>query len=106
VLQQIGGCVSAIFLISVIGALLVLIFFVAKVWRCKGLFRLPGAVAISVISFALIKIEIDIKANPTTHNLLPFEIIIWSILSLIIYWIVEGGVVWIANRNNKKPRTD
>jgi predicted membrane-bound mannosyltransferase len=89
-------------LLSIGMTLLIFGFFIKSVWSANGLLKLPGSLAMAVMLFFLIKIEIDIYRNPTSHNLLPFEYIFWGITSLLIYWITRVGIGWLVHRNRKQ----
>ena len=64
---------------------LVVCFLAAEVFalvKWRGIWRLLALLPFFIVSFVLIRIAIDIQAEPTAHNLWPFEVVIWSCLAL------------------------
>jgi hypothetical protein len=51
-------------------------------WKWRGGWRLAAALPAGVIGFVILRIIIDTARDPTSHNLWPFEILIWGSLSL------------------------
>jgi hypothetical protein len=60
-------------------------------WRLGAL--LPALAMAAIIS----RFVIDVNYNPTSHNLWPFEVIIWSIVCLGIL-----GIIFIARKIMQK----
>ncbi|MGH8182628.1 MAG: hypothetical protein ACREPH_03100 [Rhodanobacteraceae bacterium] len=50
-------------------------------WRWRGGWRLLAAVPAAVMAFVVLRIFIDTARDPTSHNLWPFEIVMWGGLS-------------------------
>lgn len=70
-------------------ALLFVAFVLANffaLWRWTGLWRLAAVLPLSAITYVVGKIVIDTSVSPTSHNLWPFEILIWS----------GGGLAFLA----------
>ena len=51
-------------------------------WKWRGGWRVAAAVPAAVIAFVILRIIIDTARDPTSHNLWPFEILIYGSLSL------------------------
>ncbi|HSF07215.1 MAG TPA: hypothetical protein VLG10_15635 [Methylomirabilota bacterium] len=51
-------------------------------WRWRGGWRVGAAVPAAVMAFVVLRIIIDTAIDPTSHNLWPFEILIYGSLSL------------------------
>jgi len=47
-------------------------------WRWRGGWRLFAAVPAAVMAFVVLRIVIDTTRDPTSHNLWPFEIVMWG----------------------------
>lgn len=47
-------------------------------WRWRGGWRLAAAVPAAAMAFVVLRIVIDTTRDPTSHNLWPFEIVIWG----------------------------
>jgi len=60
-------------------------YFAIKALFNKGLSRIPGALAAAALLFTFAKIILDLSTESSSHNLLPFELIIWNVLGLVIY---------------------
>ena len=56
----------------------------------KGIWRILAAIPIIGIVGAAIKIFIDGSANPTSHNLWPFEILIVGGIGFLFLLIIAG----------------
>lgn len=76
-------------LFALIATVSVLGFFVARAFTRKGIHRLPGGLSASVLVLIILKISLDIRVNPSSHNLLPFELVTWSVLGLVGYGLSE-----------------
>lgn len=50
-------------------------------WRWRGGWRLAAAVPAVIMVFVVLRIFIDTARDPTSHNLWPFEIVMWGGLS-------------------------
>jgi len=51
------------------------------VWRWRGPWRWAAVVPLAVVAFVLLRIIVDTARDPTSHNLWPFEILLWGALS-------------------------
>ena len=47
-------------------------------WRWRGGWRLAAMLPAAVMAFVVLRIVIDTARDPTSHNLWPFEILIWG----------------------------
>lgn len=47
-------------------------------WRWRGGWRLAAAVPAVIMAFVVLRIFIDTTRDPTSHNLWPFEIVMWG----------------------------
>ena len=48
------------------------------VWRWRGGWRAAAAVPFVVMAFVVLRIVVDTARDPTSHNLWPFEIVMWG----------------------------
>jgi len=62
-------------------------------WKWQGGWRVAAAVPVALMAFVVLRIIWGVSRDPTSHNLWPFEILIFGAVSLIIM----GGLV-IARR--------
>ncbi len=53
-------------------------------WRWRGGWRVAAVVPAVLIAFVVLRIGIDTSADPTSHNLWPFEILEVGVLALVI----------------------
>jgi hypothetical protein len=51
------------------------------VWRWHGPWRWAAAVPLAMVAFVLLRIVVGTARDPTSHNLWPFEILLWGALS-------------------------
>jgi len=61
--------------------------------RRRGGWRIAATVPAFVMAFVVGRIIVDTARDPTSHNLWPFEILIWGGASAV--WM---GVLWIFKR--------
>jgi hypothetical protein len=47
-------------------------------WRWRGGWRAAAAVPMAVMAFVVLRIVVDTARDPTSHNLWPFEILMWG----------------------------
>jgi hypothetical protein len=52
------------------------------IWRWRGGWRVAATVPAVMLGFVLLRIVIDVSADPTSHNLWPFEVAIAALLSV------------------------
>lgn len=53
-------------------------------WRWRGGWRIAAAVPAALMAFVMLRLFIDVSADPTSHNLWPFEILQTGALSVVI----------------------
>ncbi|MDO8893066.1 MAG: hypothetical protein Q8K43_09590 [Sulfurimicrobium sp.] len=75
-------------LVALIVSLCILGFVIIRALTQRGQMRLPGILSALALVTVFAKITWDIHLNPSSHNLLPFELIIWSLICLIGYGVV------------------
>jgi hypothetical protein len=51
-------------------------------WKWRGGWRLAAAVPAALMAFVVLRIVIDVARDPTSHNLWPFEVLIWGAASV------------------------
>lgn len=74
-----------------------LLGFVAPIWmawRWEGGWRIAAAVPATMMIFVVLRIVFDVSRDPTSHNLLPFEILMAgatsvaaTLLLMIVHWL-------------------
>jgi hypothetical protein len=62
-------------------------------WKWRGGWKIAAAVPLAVIAFVALRIVVDTARDPTSHNLWPFEIIIYGAVAVAII-----GALKIARR--------
>jgi len=55
-----------------------------SVWKWRGGWRIAAAVPAAVVGFVVLRILIDTARDPTSHNLWPFEILMFGTGALVI----------------------
>jgi peptidoglycan/LPS O-acetylase OafA/YrhL len=82
--------------------LLVVLAFVAVVlrtmFRWKGAWRWAASLPLVVLGVAVLNIAL----YPASHNLLPFELIMWVVLGFFVLGIVAA----VRSRVLKEPKTE
>jgi hypothetical protein len=63
------------------------------VWKWSGGWKIAAVVPLAIVAVVVGRILIDTARDPTSHNLWPFEILIWCTVSL-----VGIGALWVARR--------
>ena len=58
--------------------------------RWKGVWRLVALLPLFAVGFVVVRIVIDAQAHPTSHNLWPFEVGMWSFLAIIFLGALVG----------------
>ena len=48
------------------------------VWKWRGVWRVAAAVPGIIMAFVIVRILIDTAIDPSSHNLWPFEILMWG----------------------------
>ncbi|MGH8752729.1 MAG: hypothetical protein ACREUJ_02415, partial [Burkholderiales bacterium] len=62
-------------------------------WKWRGGWRVAAAVPVVLMVFVVLRIVWGTSRDPTSHNLWPFEILIYGVVSLVIM-----GALLIARR--------
>ena len=69
------------------------------VWKWRGGWRIAAAVPALVMAFVIGRIVVDTALDPTSHNLWPFEILMWGGASAV--WMgVLALMKWVAGRKS------
>jgi len=55
---------------------------VRSMWKWRGGWRIAAAVPVAILAFVVLRIVIDTARDPTSHNLWPFEIVMFGLLAL------------------------
>ena len=84
------------------GVLVFALLFVAvalrTILRWRGVWRWLGSLPLVVLALAVLNIVL----HPSSHNLLPFEIIVWLALGFIILGVVAA----VRSRVLKEPKEE
>jgi hypothetical protein len=64
-----------------------------SMWKWRGGWKIAAAVPVAVITFVALRIVVDTTRDPTSHNLWPFEIIIYGAVA-----VATIGALKIARR--------
>jgi len=64
---------------------------VRAVWRWRGGWRMAAGVPLALLGFVVLRIIVGTSIDPTSHNLWPFEILMWSVISLLLL----GGIAFV-----------
>lgn len=64
-----------------------------SVWKWRGKWKIAAAVPAAVVVFVVLRILVDTARDPTSHNLWPFEILMFGTLALACI-----GVLKVARR--------
>jgi hypothetical protein len=62
------------------------------VWRWHGAWRIAADVPAAIMAFVILRIVVDGLRDPASHNLFPFEIIIWGSFStgvMVLLYLVH-----------------
>lgn len=62
--------------------------------RWKGAWRLTALLPLFTVGFIVVRIVVDVRAHPTSHNLWAFEVLIWSFLAFLFLGTLVG-IRWI-----------
>ncbi len=60
------------------------------VWRWRGGWRIAAAIPAAVMALVVLRIVLGTVFDPTSHNLWPFEIVMWGGLSCI--WMLVAAI--------------
>lgn len=55
-----------------------------SVWKWRGGWRIAALVPTAIVLFVVLRIIVDTARDPTSHNLWPFEILMFGTLALVI----------------------
>jgi hypothetical protein len=58
-------------------------------WKWRGGWRMASAIPIALMGFVVLRIVFDTARDPTSHNLWPFEILMWGTVSLGIMLVLK-----------------
>ena len=58
-------------------------------WKWRGIWRIAAAVPAAVVLFVILRIVVDTMRDPTSHNLWPFEVVMFSGIALIAVWLMK-----------------
>lgn len=61
------------------------------VWRWNGFWRTAAAVPAVMMAFVMLRIVVDGLRDPTSHNLLPFELLMWGSFSTVMMVLLYGA---------------
>jgi hypothetical protein len=68
-------------------------------WRWSGAWRIAGLVPLAYAVFIVTRIVIDVRRDPTTHNLWPMEVLLAAVGGIIGLGIIASFRRWqAANR--------
>ena len=68
-------------------------FLVAEVFaliRWRGIWRLGALLPLFLVGTIIVRIVVDTQADPTSHNLWPFAVVMCSFLALAILGVLVG----------------
>jgi len=57
---------------------------VRALFRWRGGWRIAAAVPAALMGFVIVRLLVGVSADPTSHNLWPFEILMVGLLSTVI----------------------
>jgi hypothetical protein len=60
-------------------------------WKWHGAWRIAAAVPVAMMAFVVLRIVVDVARDPTSHNLWPFELLIWGAASVGIVGALALG---------------
>ena len=69
-------------------------------WRWRGGWRIAAAVPAVMMGLVLLNILVGVIIDPTSHNLWPFEVLMWGLASLAIM-VVLALARWIGRRRQQ-----
>lgn len=61
--------------------------------RLRHWSRWAAVITIAPLAYVIVRLVVDLQADPTSHNLWPFEVIVASLVSLLLFGLV-AAVVW------------
>ncbi len=57
---------------------------IRSVWKWRGGWRIAAAIPLALMGFVVLRIVFDTARDPTSHNLWPFEILMYGVVAVII----------------------
>jgi hypothetical protein len=63
--------------------------------RWQGVWRLLAGLTMVPIAYDILRIVTGLAADPTSHNLFPLELILWSapgLFALLVLWLIRFGI--------------
>jgi hypothetical protein len=58
-------------------------------WKWRGIWRIAAGIPVAVVIVVLLRIVFDTSRDPTSHNLWPFEVLMWSAMALVAVWVLK-----------------
>lgn len=58
-------------------------------WNWRGIWRIAAAVPAAVVLFVVLRIVVETTRDPTSHNLWPFEVVMFSGVALVAIWLMK-----------------
>lgn len=58
-------------------------------WKWRGIWRIAAAIPAAVVLFVVLRIVFDTARDPTSHNLWPFEVVMFSGIALVAVWLMK-----------------
>ena len=72
-------------------------------WR--GVWRFLALLPLFMVGFVVVRIVVDTQADPTSHNLWPFELVIWSFLAIAFLGVLVGVRSMFLQRSESETDT-
>jgi NADPH:quinone reductase-like Zn-dependent oxidoreductase len=66
-------------------------------WKWRGGWRIAAAVPALMMAFVIGRFVVDTARDPTSHNLWPFEILIWGGASAVVMGVLALAK-WLSQR--------
>ena len=86
-------------------AVLALAFIIASGWalvRWQGIWRWLAALPLLLVGIVVLRIIVDTSADPTSHNLWPFELLGTMVLAFIALGGLQLGRIFTARLSQAK----
>jgi hypothetical protein len=75
-----GEIFSVVFLLVIVAVFGGLVYLEVKTLRSwQRAWRIPASLPGLALAYVILRIVVDVWHDPTTHNLWPFELLIWSV---------------------------
>ena len=75
---------------------------VSALVRWKGTWKVGALLPLFAVGFIVVRIVVDTRADPTSHNLWPFELVMWSFLGLSFLGVLFGIRSMLDHRAHAK----